>query len=92
MDEIYALEDGMWGDRIEDRGQMPQMRQAGTSEADYGLGEIPAVKGMGLRDAIYTIENCGYTCTFEGTGHVPGQNPAPGTKADKGKNVHIILE
>ena len=92
VDEIYALEDGMWGDRIEDRGQMPQMRQAGTSEADYGLGEIPAVKGMGLRDAIYTIENCGYTCTFEGTGHVSGQNPAPGTKADKGKNVHIILE
>ncbi len=92
VDEIYALEDGMWGDRVDDRGQVPQMKQAGTNESDYGLGEVPAVTGMGLRDAIYTIENCGYRCTFEGTGHVVRQNPAPGAGQGKGKTVHIILE
>ena len=43
-------------------------------------------------DALYTIENCGYRCVFEGTGHVVGQTPKAGTKAKKGDTVKIVLQ
>lgn len=92
VDEIYALEDGTWGEEVETTDRMPRMKPAGTNESDYGLGAVPDVEGMGLRDAIYTIENCGYRCSFEGTGHVASQTPAAGASAGKGKTVHIILK
>ena len=63
-----------------------------TEAADYGIDEIPHVMGMGLKDAIYTIENCGYRCVFEGTGHVAKQKPAGGTKAREGDTVYITLK
>ncbi len=63
-----------------------------VNAADYKLSEIPSVSGMGLMDALYTIENCGYRCVFEGTGHVVGQTPKAGTKAKKGDTVKIVLQ
>ena len=92
VDEIYAIEDGIWGEEIKETGNMPRMEAKATNEADYGLGEVPEVGGMGLRDAIYTIENCGYRCSFEGTGLVAHQSPAAGSRKDKGTTVHIKLE
>lgn len=92
VDEIYALDDRMWGEEIRDRGRIPEMDPPATEAADYGIDEIPHVMGMGLKDAIYTIENCGYRCVFEGTGHVAKQKPAGGTKARKGDTVYITLK
>lgn len=92
VDEIYAMDDELWGERIADKGHLPEMKPDGTNEADYRLGEIPDVSGMGLMDAIYTIENCGYRCSFDGEGHVVSQNPARGRRAEKGTTVHITLK
>ena len=46
---------------------------------------------MGLKDAIYAIENNGYRCRHEGSGHVASQSPKAGTALKKGEIVNITL-
>ena len=53
---------------------------------------VPDVKGMGLSDALYTIENCGYICEYSGAGHVSSQSPAAGSAARKGQTIKIVLK
>ena len=38
---------------------------------------MPSVMGMGLRDAIYTLERSGLSVEFEGVGEVTEQTPLP---------------
>jgi len=46
---------------------------------------------MGLKDAVFAIENSGYRCVYRGTGHVVSQSPAAGKRLDPGKDVEIVL-
>ena len=46
---------------------------------------------MGLKDALYAIENNGYVCQYEGIGHVVSQVPEAGTECRKGETIKIIL-
>lgn len=91
VNEIYAT-DSSWAEEFECSGRVPVMAGSSTDASDYGLKEIPSVTGLGLKDAIYTIENCGYRCTFEGTGHVTSQSPRAGVRGEKGETVHLILK
>ena len=52
---------------------------------------VPDVKGMGLKDALYAIENNGYICQYEGIGHVVSQVPEAGTECRKGETIKVIL-
>ena len=52
---------------------------------------LPSVINMGLRDALYLLENEGYKVTFSGKGKVVTQTPAPGTSMEKSQIVNIIL-
>ena len=52
---------------------------------------IPDVTGMGIKDALYLLENEGYTVTFSGAGHVASQNPAAGSPAGKGSRITLTL-
>ena len=52
---------------------------------------VPDVKGMGLKDALYAIENNGYRCEYEGMGHVVSQIPAAGTQCKKGETIKLVL-
>ena len=52
---------------------------------------VPDVKGMGLKDALYAIENNGYRCQYEGVGHVVSQIPAAGTSCAKGELIKLVL-
>ena len=90
VDNLWAL-DSEWGTTIHERAKMPQMRAEyiGTRK---GGGPVPDVRGMGLKDAIYALENNGYKCIYEGIGHVKSQNPAPGTICQKGKTIQIVLK
>ena len=56
------------------------------------LDEIPDVKGLGLTDAIWSIENCGYRCIYTGSGHVVRQSPEAGARKAKGETVRLTLE
>lgn len=53
---------------------------------------LPSVIGMGIRDAIYTLEDLGVKVTAQGRGYVKQQIPSPGTPYNKGDEVIIILE
>lgn len=89
VDNLWAL-DTAWGTQIRERAKMPQMR-AGYIGTRKGGGPVPDVRGMGLKDAIYALENNGYRCRYEGIGHVTSQNPAAGTICQKGKTIQITL-
>ncbi len=54
------------------------------------VGAMPNVVGMGLRDAIYELENRGLTVEVEGVGRVRRQSLLPGTRL-KGQTVRLYL-
>ena len=51
---------------------------------------MPDVKGMGLRDALYLLENMGVKVNIKGKGRIISQSPRPGTPIARG--VTVILE
>ena len=51
---------------------------------------MPDVKGMGLKDALYLLENMGIKVSVNGKGKINSQSLAPGTRLAKG--VTVILE
>ncbi len=52
---------------------------------------MPNVKGMGLKDAIYLLENMGIKVSVNGKGKVIYQSVAPGTLIGKGITVTLEL-
>lgn len=53
------------------------------------LNRVPDVRGMGLKDALSELEKLGYSVSFEGSGRVAWQIPAPGDSATS--NIKLIL-
>ena len=88
VDEIYAIDD-TWSGRIASTGALPAM--AARSARVEG-GKAPDLKGFALMDALYAVENAGYKCVYEGTGHVTAQNPAPGAALKKGETIRLTLK
>jgi len=54
-------------------------------------GQIPNVKGMGARDAVYLLESLGLKVNITGKGSVIGQVPQSGGKLVKGQTITIQL-
>jgi len=54
-------------------------------------GQVPDVKGMGLRDALFALESQGLIAEVSGYGRVSAQNIPPGTKVS-GQKVFIKLQ
>jgi cell division protein FtsI (penicillin-binding protein 3) len=52
---------------------------------------VPNVVGMGLRDAIYVLENKGLQVKIVGRGAVVKQSINPGSKINKGSEITIQL-
>ena len=91
VDNTYAL-DCRWGNEIDRKGRVPEMNVGHISAEKENGTPVPSVKGYGLKDALYAIENSGYKCVYEGCGHVASQSPAAGTALAKGGTVKIILK
>lgn len=53
--------------------------------------QVPNVKGMTFRDAIFLLETSGLQVEHEGKGRVVEQSILPGTKVSKGRKIHIRL-
>lgn len=53
---------------------------------------LPSVLGMGLKDAIYLVENRGCKVRVEGVGKVRRQSLAPGTRCGGGSRCVLYLE
>ncbi|MCG2616484.1 transpeptidase family protein [Terrimonas sp. NA20] len=52
---------------------------------------MPNVRGMGLKDALFLLENMGMKVSVQGKGKVSGQSVSPGTNVTKGMTVTIDL-
>lgn len=53
---------------------------------------VPNVKGMGLRDALYLLENSGLKVGVSGVGTVSKQSLTPGGRVKRGSYVHLELK
>ncbi|MEO7922655.1 MAG: penicillin-binding protein [Chitinophagaceae bacterium] len=52
---------------------------------------MPNVRGMGLKDAVYLLENMGVKIAVKGRGKIVAQSVAPGTALAKGITVMLEL-
>ena len=52
---------------------------------------VPDVRGMGLRDALYLLENAGVKVTYKGSGIVRKQSITPGTLLNSTNTIRIEL-
>ena len=57
--------------------------EAQLQAMDLQESEVPDVRGMGLRDALYLLENAGLKVDYQGMGTVKSQSIAPGTPLQK---------
>jgi cell division protein FtsI (penicillin-binding protein 3) len=71
---IRKQSDGQWvaAKVLEDDLKLEKM--------EFASEEIPDVRGMGLRDALFILENRGHRVQFHGAGRVKSQLPAAGAK------------
>lgn len=90
-DKLYTM-DPFWGEKIANEGEIPQMSSESIHVERGADSPVPSVIGLGLRDAIYAIENSGYKCSHSGMGHVVSQTPKAGSQAAKGETVKIVLK
>lgn len=58
---------------------------------NINMNNIPDVRGMGLRDALYLLEKRGLIVEIEGHGIVTAQSVTPGTKVTQGRKIKLIL-
>jgi cell division protein FtsI (penicillin-binding protein 3) len=52
---------------------------------------VPNVIGMGLRDAIYLLENQGLRVKIKGRGMVKSQSLQAGVRISEGQQIEIVL-
>lgn len=52
---------------------------------------MPDVMGMGLKDALYLLENAGIKVEYIGTGYVREQTIAPGTPFEQDSSIILVL-
>ncbi len=90
-DQLWAY-GSEWGKGLKKRGEVPQMLADHISTSSSPDSPVPDLSGLGLRDALYAIENNGYRCSHNGTGHVTSQHPAPGSNLKKGETITIKLQ
>jgi cell division protein FtsI (penicillin-binding protein 3) len=67
-----------------------QLTLTDRKEAEQ-TGVVPDVSGMGLRDALYLLENSGLKANAVGAGSVTSQSLRAGTSFQKGQNISITL-
>jgi len=78
--------DGEWVSVLKD---VNSIKYESRNEVD---GFVPNVTGMGLRDAIYILENAGLKTKISGSGKVTAQSIAAGTKIYKGTLMSLTLK
>lgn len=93
VDAIYTL-DPEWGAEVTAMAKVPVMGEDKemTVRSDMKNPIVPDIMGLGLKDAIFIIENCGLKCSYSGTGHVSSQNPKAGTKVANGSTITFNLK
>ncbi|MGB4901883.1 MAG: penicillin-binding protein [Saprospiraceae bacterium] len=68
----------------------PDENRLELSGTNADSGQIPDVRGMGLRDALFILENKGIRVKLLGHGRVKRQSIAPGTKVE-GQTIELTM-
>lgn len=68
------------------------LKEEKISQITINNNMVPDVRGMGLKDAIYILENMGYRVSFSGRGKIVAQNPEPNIQISKGSIIQLTLE
>ncbi|MCF0164526.1 MAG: transpeptidase family protein [Bacteroidales bacterium] len=90
VDKIYA-DSPEWDNGIAASKQVPAIAQYQSHTINDTIKGIPSVMGMGLKEAVYTIESYGFTADITGNGKVIEQSPVAGTAAESGSHITIKL-
>ncbi|MEC3880566.1 penicillin-binding protein [Parapedobacter sp. 10938] len=77
---------------VEPMQQVDTVKGIPFSDGTIKAGVVPNVKGMGLIDAMYALENSGYRTTVNGKGKVVAQSLAAGKHVETGTSVVIELK
>ena len=62
-----------------------------TASVGVGSNTTPNVEGMGLKDAVYVLENKGLKIAFQGKGKVINQSITAGSNFIKGQKITLFL-
>jgi cell division protein FtsI/penicillin-binding protein 2 len=62
-----------------------------VSELSLKKGIVPDVTGMGLRDAVFLLENRGFKVSYSGIGTVIKQSPEQGVPYNSGQRIYLTL-
>lgn len=89
-DQLYCM-NPQWGETIEQNSKLAKATERKLITGKNNDGKVPDVVGLGLSDAVYSIESCGYKCIYEGHGQVVSQSPGAYSEAKKGATVVIKL-
>ena len=89
VDNLYVM-DNSFREVYGEKSRMPDISV--DMPVAERIGKVPDVKGMGLKDALYAVENSGYKCLYSGCGHVASQSPASGTALREGGTVTLKLQ
>ena len=68
----------------------PADEKMNIEKMKFNKSQVPNVAGMGLRDALYVLENLGLQVYAEGVGKVKNQSIKPGTKIN-GQAINLYL-
>ena len=90
IDNIYASSPE-WNTPEISSGAMPEIAKSHHVAQNDTICGVPNVMGMGLRDAVYTLESHGYKVSSSGKGRVTSQSPAAGERGDKTKDSVTLL-
>ena len=88
VDEVYSM-DGRWQQELGKSASLPVMT---AQVCEVTAGQVPDVRGMGLKDAVKAIESAGFKCSFKGVGHVGSQSVAAGKTAAEGTMIELVLK
>lgn len=96
IDELSEIVDELSLDTRVD-GQGDWARLAGGKEMEMEVkdvlekNQVPELFGMGIRDAVYLLENRGVHVRYQGVGRVRSQSIPSGQPIIKGTTIHLTL-
>ena len=88
VDGIWSM-DSKWQESLAAKQAVPHMKASGTQ---FQEGLVPDLAGLGLKDALFAVENSGMKLKYSGAGHVSSQSPKAGSALKKGGTVNIVLK
>lgn len=77
---------GIWSTVYARDGKVPVLKNSGVQKE-----RMPNVKGMGLKDALYLLENLGIKVNARGKGKISSQSIPPGVELVNGITVMLEL-